>query len=277
MAHPVAVGAQECQIVQPGLAGAGYVEGQDMVNLDVAPAEGAVEAAEVEGANFALQRLAALLSLSNLEVPEAAVAFPVQRPAGEEPAFDGIVPPVVDLVGIFGKRVQFPAADRFAQRRSSFRHLCGAVSERGDSLLVQTPPFGGDARVLGVQCRQVRGFEADAACGPELGVGLGRAFVNRQRPEQVREIRYAGISEVEAFPSVLNDESAGQQQLVTGPCRARRHGQYRMSVRCHVRVGRAAVVGDAHLEAVALSVGSVTLCSGWWQSASVGNVRKEGA
>lgn len=277
VAHPVAIGTQERQVIQRGLAGPGCVEGEYVVNLDVVLAEWSVEPVEVEGADFALQRVAMFPGLRDLELPQVTVALAMQGSAGEEPTFDGRVSPVVDLLRIFRQLVQLPAADPFAQSRSSLKHLRWPGDESGDCLMVEVASLGGDTCVFVVECRQIRRFEADAAHGPELRVGLRRTFVNGQRPEQVREIRYAGISMAEALPSVLDDECAGQQQLVTGPCRARRHGQYRMSVRRHVRVGRSAMMCGANWEAIALSVGSVTLCDGWWQSVPVGQVWKEGA
>lgn len=76
---------------------------------------------------------------------------------------------------------------------------------------------------------------------------------------------------------LLHSLHTGWQQLAKGPCRLTRRGQYRRRVRCHVWVGRGAMMCDANLEAVALSVGSVTLCDDWCQSAPVGHVWKEGA
>ncbi|MGW6140976.1 hypothetical protein [Streptomyces sp. NPDC055140] len=248
-----------------------------MVDFDIAHAKAAVEPSEVECADFALQGLPKPLCLSYLPGAELPVALSVERPAGKEATLDGGVPVLVEFVRILGQRVQLACAHGLAQGCGGLQHVGLPVHEGGDHLLVETAAFCGSAGVAGLVRGQIRGLTADAADGPELRNGLCCAFVDRQRPEQVGEIRHAGVALAEFLPVVLDHECAGEEQLITGPCRASRHEQYRMSVRCRVRAVRSVSIHARHWGAVALSVGSVTLCDGWWQSVPVGYVWKEGA
>ncbi len=276
VAHPVAVGAQEGQVVQPGLAGPGHVERQTMVHLDVPGAQVTVDAAEIKIAYFALQGLSELRRLSDLASTQPSVTFAMQCPAREKAAFDRRISLIVQLVRILRNGVKLPCADSLAERGCGKEHLCRPGDEGADHLPVQASPLRRCADVRGVVRSQVGGFAADAADGPELRDGACSALVDGQGPEEVRQIRNSEVALAELVPAVLDYESAGKQQLVVGPCRASRHGPYRMSVRCHVWGGRSVVVRDAHLKAIALSVGSVTLCDGWREPVPVGHVRKEG-
>ncbi|CAH9415415.1 hypothetical protein SGL43_02431 [Streptomyces globisporus] len=276
VAHPVAVGAQEGQIVQPGFARSGHVERQAMVHLDVPRAQVTVDAAKIKIAYFALQGLSKLRRLSDLASTEPSVTFAMQRPAREKAAFDCGISLIIQLVRILRNGVKLPCTDSLAQRGCGKEHLCRPGDEGADRLPVQAAPLRRCADVRGVVRGQVGGLAADAADGAELRDGACSALVDGQGPEEVRQIRYSEVALAELAPAVLDYESAGKQQLVLGPCRASRHGPYRMSVRCHVWGGRSVVVRDAHLKAIALSVGSVTLCDGWREPVPVGHVRKEG-
>lgn len=277
VAHAMTVSAQERQIIQPGLAWPGYVKGEPVVNLDVALTEGSVEVAEVEGADFTLQRLSQLLCLGDLASSDASVAFAMQGPSSEETAFDRRVPVVVDLVRVFWDLVQCASADTLPQGSGSPEHFRGPSDEGGDYLFVQPPALGGCAGVSRMVRGEISSFVTDAADGSELSGGLRSTFVYGERTEKAGEIEHTGVTLAQLIPVVLHHEGASQQQLVAGPCRALRHGPYRMSVRCHVWGGRSALVCDAHLEAVVLSVGSVTLCDDWRQWVPVGKVWEEGA
>lgn len=277
VAHSMAVSAQEGQVVQLGLAEPGHVEGQLMVNFDVPHAEVPVGAAKIEIAHFALQGAPEFRGLRDLASPEPSVTFAVQRPASEKAALDRRISLFIQLIWIRRNGVELPCADSLPQRGGGEEHLSRPGDEGADHLPVQAASLGGSADVGGVVRGQVGGLAADAADGPELRDGACSALVDGQGPEQVGQIQYAEVALTELVPAVLDHESTGKQQLVMGPCRASRHGPYRMSVRCHVWGGRSVVVRDAHLKAIALSVGSVTLCDGWRERVPVGHVRKEGA
>lgn len=130
----------------------------------------------------------------------------------------------------------------------------------------------GALKIRRVVRRQVGGLVADASGRPELRGRLRDALVDRQGAKQVREVKHTWVALPELTPAVLDYQGAGQQQLVVGPRGDSRHGPYRMSVRCHSWGGRSALMRDAHLKAVALSVGSVTLCDDWWEAVPVGLV-----
>lgn len=247
------------------------------MNLNVALAEGSVEPAEIEGADLALQGLPQLLRPRDLASPEIAVTFAMEGPSGEEAAFNRRVSLIIEFIWIFWDLVQLTCADTLPQSSGSPKHLGGPGDEGGDDLLIQPTALGRAAGVCGVVRGKIGSLAADAADGSELRDGLRCVGVDGQGPEQVGEIEYARVAFTEFIPPVLDHECAGQQQLVAGPCRASRHGPYRMSVRCHVWGGRSGKMCDAHLRTVVLSVGSVTLCDDWWQSVPVGQVWKEGA
>lgn len=277
VAHSVAVSTQEGQVVQLGLAEPGHVEGQSMVHLNVSRAEVTVDAAKVEITYFALQGLPQLRCLCDLASTQRSVTFAIQCPAREKAAFDRRISLVIQLVWILRNGVELACSDSLPQCGCSEQHLSRPGDEGADHFPVQAATLGGRADVGGVVRGQVGGLAADAADGPELWDGACSTLVDGQGPEQVGQIHYTEVALAELVPSVLDHESAGKQQLVMGPCRASRHGPYRMSVRCHVWDGRSVLVRGAHLKVFALPVGPVTLCDDWREPVPVGHVRKEGA
>lgn len=248
-----------------------------MVNFDVPRAEVPVGAAKIEIAHFALQKVPEFRGLCDLASPKLSVTFAVQSPASEKAPLDRRISLFIHLIWIRRNGVNLPCANSLPQCGGGEEHLSRPGDEGADHLPVQTASLGGGANVGGVVRGQVGGLAADAADGPELWDGACSALVDGQGPEQVGQIQYGEVTLAELVPAVLDHESTGKQQLVMGPCRASRHGPYRMSVRCHVWDGRSALVRGAHLKAIALSVGSVTLCDGWREPVPVGHVRKEGA
>ncbi len=258
--HSVAVSTQESQVVQLGLAEPGHVERQSMMHLDVSRAEVTVGAAEVEITYFALQGLPKLRCMRDLASTQRSVTFAIQCPAREEAAFDRRIALIIQLIWILRNGVELACSDSLPQCGCSEQHLGRPGDEGADHFPVQAATLGGRADVGGVVRRQVGGLAADAADGPELRDGACSTLVDGQRPEQVGQIHYTKVALAELVPSVLDDESAGKEQLVMGPCRASRHGPYRMSVRCHVWDGRSVLVRGAHLKVFAVPVGPVTLC-----------------
>lgn len=248
-----------------------------MMNLDVALPERSVEMTEIESAHLAMQGLPQLHCPGDLAGPERAVTLTMQSPAGEETSFNRWIALIIDFVRVLWELVQLASTDALPQGISSLEHLGRPGDEGCDHYLVPATTFGRGAAVGRVVRGQVGCLVADAADRSELRNGLGRTCMDGQRPEELGEVAYAGVAFTELSPAVLDHESAGQQQFVVGPVRASRHGPYRMSVRCHVWGGRSALMRDAHLKAVALSVGSVTLCDDWWGTVPVGLVWKEGA
>ncbi len=248
-----------------------------MVNLDIALAETPVGLTEIEGADLAPQRTPQPHCLCDLAHAEPSVALSVQRPADEKAPFDRRVSLFVELVWLWGDVVELAGADSPAQSLGGLKHLRRSCDESRDHFLVEAPSLGRSADMSRVVCRQIGCFVADASDGPELRSDVRDALVDGQGAKQVREVEHARVALPELAPAVLDHKGAGQQQLVMGPRGESGHGPYRMSVRCHVWGGRSALMCDAHLKAVALSVGSVTLCDDWWEAMPVGLIWKEGA
>lgn len=135
VAHAVAVGTQEGEIVELGLGRPGDMEGQGVVNLDVPVPEVAVEALEVKGADLAPDGLTLTASLPDLAVAEAPVALPVQRPPGQQPSFRrSRLTVVAGFVGLRRDPVEFSRCDAEADSFSGSQHLCRVFQEVIDDI-----------------------------------------------------------------------------------------------------------------------------------------------
>lgn len=244
VAHAVAVRAQACEVVQPALACSGDMKGNEVMDFDVLLTQFPVRVSEAERTDFAPERFALTLNMLDLLSPKPGVPFTDQGPSDEEAPLNGRGARFIDLVGLCEKQVQLAGSDAVLNGLRGLEHLGFSCDEGLDHELRRPTAAGCFTGVVRVVCHEIRRFAAHAVHGSERRQRARRRFVQRQRPEQFRQLLDLKIPCTQFTPAVPRHEGSGQHEFVLGPGRYP-HVEYRMCVRCGVRqvrrtVGRAA-------------------------------------
>lgn len=246
VAHAVAVGAQASEVVELGGPRPRSMKGSDVVHLDVTLAKRPVGASEIEGADLAAQRPAALSSLFDLQSAKLRIPLACEGPTDQQSAFDGGEAGLVDFVRLGRNELQLPRADTFLDCVGGCEHLLLAIHEGSDHQPRGLTAPGPLAAIAGVVGGEVSGLSADTVRRPEAREGLGLCGMQGQRTEQLRQFLNLRVSRPQLVPAVPHHERAGKYELIFSPRRSP-HAQYRMSVRSDGGCVQRTVSRAAHL------------------------------
>lgn len=231
VAHAMTVCAQARELFQSGFSGPHHMEGCEVMHFDVAVSQiAAVDEGEVEVADLAPERAAALAYLLDLQSPQFRVPLSGECATDKKASLDGCGAGLVYLVWFWRKPVELARPDAFLDRLGSLKHLRLALHEGVDHEPGRLATAGGLAGVLGVVRHEVGGLVAHAARRAETRQSPDLRRMDRQRTQQLRQLSDLVIVGSELAPVVLHHKRADQYKLILSPGRDP-HEQYRMSVR----------------------------------------------
>jgi hypothetical protein len=189
MNHPVAVRAQQGQVMQPVQPRADRVEGHHMMALDITSAASPVHMLEVKAAHFTAKLFATGEDRGDLPLPQLGVALPRDMAAQEQAAFTCRK---ITLTRLRRRELaQLPASRGCSDRIGASMHLLWVITEPIKDHSVKRIAVGTSTEVVGMGRRNVGSLAGNSTGVPERWLSAARR-VQWQLLEQAGQLMSRG-------------------------------------------------------------------------------------